>query len=222
MESEAEMNWNPILDELERDRDAHNAEVLKLNKAIDVIRDLAGGSSRPVQRTEPRPRPAAIAVPRKPTAPTGAKRGRKAKSAALSCDKHPDNKIDFSPKGNCRVCTREYQRDRHARIKAGTWSDDDGERETAPPSEPDAATPPGQEGRSEPAAAAPAPQDQPEREFVYSKPLRCGKCGLNTRFKRLADADPQRDYWVCMASRCTHKIAHVMVKTDRDFKPEAA
>lgn len=85
---------------------------------------------------------------------------------------------------------------------------------------------------SEPAPpVSPVPSPRPLRAhstaattgpaFVYSHPMSCPKChATKVRFKRRRDADPAKDSWTCSANGCQLRISHVMIRVERDYKPE--
>jgi hypothetical protein len=59
--------------------------------------------------------------------------------------------------------------------------------------------------------------------YVYSHPSKCPKCNTTpTRFKRRANADIQKDYWICEANGCQLKISHYNIRVDTKYRPEAA
>jgi hypothetical protein len=198
--------YNLVLDDLERRRDL-------LNSAISGLRMIMGqGMTAPAVEPQ-RPPAVSAATPPSTTEPVShpigpkAKRPYKRKGDERHCDKHPDNRKDFAPNGSCRPCTREYNRNRHASIKAGTWNDDpaeeSGETETAPPA---------------PAVDAQAPPAEEDRKFIYSKLVKCTKCDTErTRFKRVAGAQ----YWICMANRCAVKVDNVHMPVDKAYEGAA-
>jgi len=80
-----------------------------------------------------------------------------------------------------------------------------------------------------PAEALPPPKVKPtatpstESSFVYSHVSKCPKCNeTKTRFKRRANADIQKHYWICEAKGCQLKISHYNIRVDTKYRPEAA
>lgn len=78
------------------------------------------------------------------------------------------------------------------------------------------------------APTAPQPEPVSEREFVYSRPVKCPKCGAeHVRLRRLKDADLAKDCWLHVHDDknerpCTIKIAHYIIKQDSAYQPRAS
>jgi hypothetical protein len=56
----------------------------------------------------------------------------------------------------------------------------------------------------------------------YSHLIQCPKCGQRHRFWKRANADDSRDHWISMACNNSLKISHYQIKTDRNYRGEAA
>lgn len=60
-------------------------------------------------------------------------------------------------------------------------------------------------------------------ELEYSKPVKCPKCGaLETRFSRPEEFSVDTDSWTCLKSGCQVRIAHIVLKVDHSYEPDAA
>ncbi len=80
------------------------------------------------------------------------------------------------------------------------------------------------------AEAAPLTQDRAPRvappkrkpssadpEMVHSKPMRCPKCQLGSRFERRSDATPD-DFWTCLESNCQLRIGNYNIAVSKDYR----
>ncbi len=71
------------------------------------------------------------------------------------------------------------------------------------------------------AEAAP-PEAADTQGKTYSHLIHCPKCGQRHRFWKRANADDSRDHWISMACNNSLKISHYQIKTDRNYRGEAA
>jgi hypothetical protein len=189
------MDLNFILDELERERDEINAAIVGIRHVMSRVNGSAPISEAPRPPVAAAPPPAAEPVSH-PIGPK-AKRPYKRKGAERHCDKHPDNRKDFAPNGSCRPCTREYQRNRAAKLRAGTWNDDDAPAGTsdAPPEQDNhEAAPIAEEPveRNRPGRKPQACQKHPGAE-KYASSGQCKECVREAGRKRRADPGPSID-----------------------------
>jgi len=137
------------------------------------------------------------------------KRGRPSKP----CEKHPGAGRYASNRG-CKGCVGEArQRSRERAKSEGAVTTHDRPESPLIQDPPESAAP----IRSETAPTRKPetlPSDE-EREWLYSKPVKCTKCGASiTRFKRVAGAG----YWICMANRCAVKVDSVHMPVDSKFQ----
>jgi hypothetical protein len=71
-----------------------------------------------------------------------------------------------------------------------------------------------------------APKPVEAVDFVYSKPTRCSKCGMDfIRLQRKRDANLEVDHWLHVRrgqQPCTLKISHYKIPVDARYQPAAA
>ena len=216
-----------------------------LSIAIDVLKALPHEETPAPQALISTAETEAPAAPRRhgkvlKTAKAGRRGGRKAKTAGNHCDKHPDA-TEFDPKGRCRQCMRDYAREWAKKRKAGKATSTRGRRPAAkqPPPIDDDEGPPSRRGTprfkslnledddvvidddpdldEDEADEAPAPAAVVQRQFIWSKPQKCPKCGEMARLRRLANADKAKDMWIHVGPNCTIKIAHYQIKDDLKY-----
>jgi hypothetical protein len=151
-------------------------------------------------------------------------RGRRAFGEAPSCAKHP-NATEFDKKGKCRQCIRDYQNEyqrkkREAKNGAST-PQEPAKRERRPAQRLDLTDDVIiNEDELDDDDEGDAPRRLTDRQFVWSKPTRCPKCGEMARLRRLADADLAKDMWIHPGPNCTVKIAHYKIKDDLKYQGE--
>ncbi len=71
-------------------------------------------------------------------------------------------------------------------------------------------------------AEAVPPEADTTQGKTYSHLIHCPKCGQRHRFWKRANADDSRDHWISMACNNSLKISHYQIKTDRNYRGEAA
>ena len=236
------MNLTDVVRDLETRRE-HLSIAIDVLKAYGNSLPQVDPAPQPLIETTQPEAPAAPGRPGRvlKTAKAGRRGGRKSgASTPHRCDKHPDA-TEFDPKGRCRQCMRDYAREWAKKRKAGKATSTRGRRPAAeqPPLDDDDDAGPGR-GRSpgtprfkslnladddvvidddpdldeEEADEAPTPAAAAPRQFIWSKPQKCPKCGEMARLRRLASADKAKDMWIHVGPNCTIKIAHYQIKDD--------
>lgn len=234
------INWNPVLDHLEHERD-------EINDLIIRIRRIAGMAGPTLTVPATSSAAAAVAPPtrRKPGPKPGLhkRRGPVRRKSDVShqeppsvhktppaahkrtCRKNPEHTEFYGGgKGACIKCAKEAQKRYAAKRKKHAAAPPDSRQE-------DDQRPPLQDRQPEHTeVAAPDPPSPPERDqlpsdtprqLVYSVKTRCSKCGNMTRLSREKDANPKTDYWTCMMRGCQIRISHIILAADKQYEGAA-